>query len=131
MLFTRYLLNIYIFTVYTVYTEYINLYISFFVHFFGLHHQNIYCSLRDPALYNTDIQSRAEVGTKNESYVICLTAFFTAFAFYLKRVCHEIFDLYFFLHDSNPSCFDFAEIFDHKVRKIRLHVVQDTAESKF
>ena len=44
----------------------------------------------------------------------------------LKGVVHEIFDLNFF-HDSNPSgplinrlsifelCFDFAEIFDHKV----------------
>ena len=39
----------------------------------------------------------------------------------LKRVCHEIFDLHLF-HDSTPFgplifefCFDFAEIFDHKV----------------
>ena len=39
----------------------------------------------------------------------------------LKGVCHEIFDLHLF-HDSTPFgplifefCFDFAEIFDHKV----------------
>ena len=60
--------------------------------------------------------------------------------FLLKGVCHEIFDLYFF-HDSNPSWapgkqvfefgFDFAEIFDLKVRKIRLCSLHHTADSKF
>ena len=62
----------------------------------------------------------------------------------LKGGCHEIFDLHFF-HDSDPSrlllnrlkysifefFFDFTEIFDYKVRKIRLRGVHDTAELKF
>ena len=58
----------------------------------------------------------------------------------LKGVCHEIFDYYVF-HDLNPSGplinresnfefgFDFAEIFHHKVLKLR--GAHDTAESKF
>ena len=64
------------------------------------------------------------------------------FFLFLKGVRHKIFDLYFFYVFSpiqapdkkakvfSNSVFDFAGIFDHKARKIRLRRVHDTAESK-
>ena len=58
----------------------------------------------------------------------------------LKGVCHKIFNLHFFMIWTHLGPwwtsifefgFNFANIFDHKVRKIQLGGVHDTVESKY